>query len=898
MPERHTWIVQSPVMRRALLLDAARARRHGCQILGMAPLAARLAGGRVVPLSRSALPGLIRHYLNLQDSALGDLESLRRFPGFPRSLAHTLYKLWLAKLSLRDLASTTSNPDTARRCHALQVIEDHLLRSLPRATLAPPALAAAALARVQAAPVLLGPVTIKGVPDVDPVWRHLLIALARVVPVVWELGHERIPDWLDGSGINLLKIERRDTPALSAVSCADPQHEALEALRWARELVVSGAAMPQDIALCAPVPGVWDEYFAVQSRESGLPLAFVHGRPALATREGQTAAALGEVLNRGLSQSRVRRLLSLLVGHGPAITALPRDWHRLADAEWPLERLTDWQRAFLQPQNGEPAPSWAPDLLALVARLAAGPAAAQTLGETLLNGNARRLWERALGETGVGAVDLALARLRLPEHAEFGAAVLWGTAEAIAACPRPFVRLLGLTNARWPRAQREDPLLPAHLIDPALLDPVPLAERDARDFHTLTRRAGRAVVLSFSRRAEDGQEAGRSPLLDGYPITPLARARVPAHAATPADRLLARPTEFRASALGLSARNCWVNWQKEILTEHDGLLSAGHPLIAQVLARPVSPSALVLLLRNLPVYVWKYALNWQAPRDLEGALEVASNDLGSLTHLMLEHALTLGGALPVTTETADALLDRAQAAAEADWLAQRPLPTPELWRLACQEARRMAQVSLLLVEGALTEARSRASWPELRFGAPDKATPADAPWDTTARVLIPGLEVAITGSIDRLDLLQLPDGGQRAVITDFKTGRLPDKAGTQMLKGGAEVQRLVYSFAVQALLRLAPEAIEPALLYPRALQRLLFPASPDAASEVLKDAIQHARELLRAGAAVPGAGTWDPPRGDEFRCALPAGHARGYRGRKEAAATARLQPLEALWQHP
>ena len=58
----------------------------------------------------------------------------------------------------------------------------------------------------------------------------------------------------------------------------------------------------------------------------------------------------------------------------------------------------------------------------------------------------------------------------------------------------------------------------------------------------------------------------------------------------PADRLLARPTEFRASALGLSARNCWVNWQKEILTEHDGLLSAEHPLIVQVLARPVSPS--------------------------------------------------------------------------------------------------------------------------------------------------------------------------------------------------------------------------------------------------------------------------------------------------------------------
>ena len=147
-------------------------------------------------------------------------------------------------------------------------------------------------------------------------------------------------------------------------------------------------------------------------------------------------------------------------------------------------------------------------------------------------------------------------------------------------------------------------------------------------------------------------------------------------------------------------------------------------------------------------------------------------------------------------------------------------------------------------------------------------------------------------------MLALPGGGQRAVITDFKTGRLPDKAGTQMLKGGAEVQRLVYSFAVQALLKLPPAAIEPALLYPRAARRLPFPESPDTASECLKQAILHARELLLGGAAVPGAGTWDLPRGEEFRCALPASHARGYRGRKEAAANARLRPLETLWSHP
>ena len=41
---------------RALLLEAARARRHGCQILGMAPLAARLAGGTLLLDEVSEIP--------------------------------------------------------------------------------------------------------------------------------------------------------------------------------------------------------------------------------------------------------------------------------------------------------------------------------------------------------------------------------------------------------------------------------------------------------------------------------------------------------------------------------------------------------------------------------------------------------------------------------------------------------------------------------------------------------------------------------------------------------------------------------------------------------------------------------------------------------------------------
>ena len=39
------------------------------------------------------------------------------------------------------------------------------------------------------------------------------------------------------------------TPAISTVSAATAYHEAIEAMRWARQLIASGAGRPADIAI-------------------------------------------------------------------------------------------------------------------------------------------------------------------------------------------------------------------------------------------------------------------------------------------------------------------------------------------------------------------------------------------------------------------------------------------------------------------------------------------------------------------------------------------------------------------------------------------------------------------------------------------------------------------------
>ena len=75
-------------------------------------------------------------------------------------------------------------------------------------------------------------------------------------------------------------------PDTIRVACANPRHEALEALRWARELIATGAARPEEIAIAAPATEEWDGHLATIAAEANLPVAFSGGRLALTTRDG------------------------------------------------------------------------------------------------------------------------------------------------------------------------------------------------------------------------------------------------------------------------------------------------------------------------------------------------------------------------------------------------------------------------------------------------------------------------------------------------------------------------------------------------------------------------------------------------------------------------------------
>jgi hypothetical protein len=173
-------------------------------------------------------------------------------------------------------------------------------------------------------------------------------------------------------------------------------------------------------------------------------------------------SAIADMLLRGFSHTRMVRLVSLLRRHGKTLTALPPDWAQALPADAPLLDTARWRQVLstLTPDRFRDGGDHAPALRELVNILARGLKHAGEIGELLLKGRSLAIWRKALTEGPPEALDVTLTSLRLPDDVAPEAAIIWAPAAALAAVPRPFVRLIGLTSRAWPRHASEDPLLP------------------------------------------------------------------------------------------------------------------------------------------------------------------------------------------------------------------------------------------------------------------------------------------------------------------------------------------------------------------------------------------------------------------------------------------------------
>jgi len=882
MPHRHTIVAHGRLAKRELRLVAARERRHGRQIMTFEQLAARLAGGFSSPVDMESLRAAIQVALPL--TALGELDSIKLLPGMVDAAADTLHKAWRAGINLQTRAG--DHP----RLLSIARLEEAVLAQLPPCKMRPPDLATAALSRLNYAEALLGPVDIVGITEMSPCWRPLLKALAELTPVRWIAGPRSILAWLDGSSIEIERSEP-ENPDITAISASTSYHEAVEAVRWARELVASCTAEPAEIAIASTMPAEFDDHFLSLRSDANFDLYFVHGVSVTTTREGQAAAALADILMRGVSQTRIRRLATLLSAEPGPFHALPSGWTQVLPADAPLTTPDAWNRLLvrLTAADWPDGENHAETLRSIIALLAKGAEAASEIGESLLNGRALAIWRKSLLTGPAASLDMTMGALKQSDGPEPCVSIAWMAASELAACPRRFVRLLGLNSSRWPRSISEDRLLSDHIIPSTELDPLPVSAADRRDFETILSTTESQVVLSRSRRDSDGRLLGRSALLQGQPVeTYVRRNAVPIHAMSETDRLLARPEEFAVVPQAIAAVTCWRDWHRQNVTAHDGLVRPNHPLLLFILDRTQSASSLRRLLRNPLGYAWQYGLRWRAPESSADPLVLDALGIGDLVHLTLNRALRVleseGGLATAEAAQIAAAVDQAATETAGLWEAEKAVPPSVIWRLTLDEARWLAGRALTYQDQPLADAHS---YGEVPFGGAEAKSVGEAPWDVRAVVEIPGTGFRIAGYIDRLDI---SGDGRGALVRDYKTGRPPkDRI---VLDGGKELQRCLYAFAVKALLG-NDVAISASLLYPREQIDLRLD-DPNAVLGQVSGYLRSARTSFGAGNSLMGPDTGGAH--DDLALALPANAAASYCKRKLAAVNEKMGDAVQVWE--
>ena len=877
---RSTLVVHGRHAMREAHLAAARAGRHGLQVMSFEQLAVRLAGGFIQHIDEESLRAAVQAALPV--TTLGELESIKDLPGMIDAAADTLHKAWRAGIEPAARAAEHLRID------AIASLEEAVLRELPPGMMRPVDIVAAATDRIKHSPAVLGPIEIVGLTELSPCWRPLLGALAAHVPVQWTAGPRSVPAWLEATGVNISQAPA-DVPGISAVSAATAYHEAVEAMRWVRSLLASGV-LPSEIGIATASPADYDDHFLALRADSNIDLHFVHGVRAITTRDGQTAAALADIVVRGLSQSRLRRLATLCRDSG-LLEALPKGWLSILPTDAPLSTPVAWDRLLkkLMPEQWSDDTDHAPELRVAVELLMKGSDSVEEIGEAFLKGRALAIWRKSLLAGSAATIDATIETLKQDDGLEACVSVAWMPASALAASPRRFVRLLGLNSSRWPRGIEEDRLIPEHIIPTDVLDPLSVNLADRRDFETILTTTDGEVCLSRARRDSDGRLLGRSPLLDGHgEEIYLRRNSVPEHSFSETDRLMARPQEFATDPQTVSARACWRDWQSPELTAHDGLIRADHPLIQAILDRTQSASSLRRLLRNPLGFVWVYAFGWREPQSSTEPLVLDALGVGDLVHMILDRALrdleAAGGLASADAGAIQSAVDLATQAVAGHWESDRAVPPPIIWGRTLDDACLLAASALTYGDDFFPDARS---FGEVPFGGSEPKSEVALPWDPSAPVTIPDTGFKIAGYIDRLDL---SGDGKRALVRDYKTGRTPrDDKG---LDGGRELQRCLYGFAVRALLGEDVE-IGASLLYPREPIDLQL-SDPEAALTEITGYLRAARASLASGAALPGPDTGGAF--DDLAFALPANAGATYSKRKLTVATERLGEAARIWE--
>jgi len=880
--KRRVMIVDGPLALGMRRFWAAKANEVGTDILTLPLLAARLAGGFSRAADREVLSTVVA--AALRADGYSQIDKVKNLPGMVRAAMQTLNHAWGADLDLTALAPISG------RLADLALLEQRVSEALPYGAMLPRPLRDAAVERVRFASTLFGSISLEGLVDVEPVWRPLLVALSAHLEVSWSAPAKLGRDWFPGQ----VSVPTTESPkVIRGELIADPRAEVVEALRWARQLLSSGVSA-SDIAITAASTPTWDEHMQVLAGHAELPIHFSHGLPALGSWEGQSCAALADVLGNGISQERVRRLLAH--SSSTEAAAVPADWAAGLPRKAGLLNVDQWRRALSYARDHRSNPDAAERTLPpLLEALAPGLANADQAGKAFLGGASLGLWRDALRNAPPAAVALSLDSLRIRDSRHPGNSVVWCPASHLIGTPRRWMRLLGVAGRSWPRSNAEDPLLPDHILPRRLLVPSSTAERDRSCFKLLVSSPAEEIVLSRSRRSTEGGLQSASALWPtALPTRICTRSRIPEHAFSETDRLLARAAEAGKSDRIKAASSCWRDWNREDATAHDGTVRAGHPAVRRAVTRIHSATSLELMVRDPLGFLWKYALDMRPVALSEVPLALDHLAFGELIHELLARTISALEPAPGFTRASHDEIEFALAAAVdhvfRHWPLERLVPPTLLWNHSLDEAARRSLRGLTIDTSFETDTTS---WSEVSFGLTSARDEKQSPWPSEGEIFVGSSRLKLTGRIDRVDIAA---GGRGVRISDYKTGATPRRPDKIVLDRGKELQRVLYAIAIKQLVPDTSQIIT-RLIYldgespPFSLSRDALEAAADDVTRFLDKAC----ELLERGHACPGPAARESY--NDMRLALPA-ELDAYLARKAKAFGNLARDLDALWSTP
>jgi hypothetical protein len=814
----------------------------GGQVMAFEHMVERLAGGFLRIVDIMTLREVVKTCL--EDADLGELDGLRDMPGMTTACADSLMAWWMSGLS-------NSQFEQHSRLKAIFMLEEAVERNLPAHLKKPSDIVELACKRISVAPKVLGDVVFLGMTDLHPVWRPVLTAMASLdgYSFSWNAGPYAVPEWLKDFPENKVKFisSNAKTPLLSAETASDARHEVLEALRWAVELLANGHK-GEDIAIAAVSTSAYEGIVHTISRDSDIEIHMANGIPALQTSLGQECAALADVLIRGISHKRIRRLYEV-ASASKAFEDIPADWLKKIPQDASLLTVERWNRLLQRNDMADVRPH----IERVIDGVAKGVNFAEKAGPLFLSEGAQRLWTRALRSGPASALDQTLRGMRVATGGTSLDKVCFMSARDLVAAPRKFVRLLGLTSRQWPRRDGEDNLIPNYIVPTRQLSPMSVSEIDRRDFQSIISTTSEKVVFSWPRVDGDGRELRPSTLVPTALVTAatrLERARKARYAISEGDRLFMRTFEFAETQAARRAKVASVNWFRPNLTPHDGQIKPNHPRIEAVFGQVQSATSLQKMIRDPIGFVWRYALGFNAPEFDDEPILVDARVFGNVVHAILKFAVEKlnhkGGFAHAAAAIVKMEVHKARLEVGTRMEQNQPIPPTLVWSQTLDRAEDIAVRTLLFNYGTSDDT---VSFAEIPFGDDREWVREDLPWAMDKPVFIPGTNIRIRGSLDRLDLSA---NTSTAKVLDYKTGKTPKNPEQMGINGGKELQRALYGFTVETLLE-GCETIVAALYYP--LTDTYVPMDDIKAHMAeVSSAVSTAQETLRSGHAFPGIG--------------------------------------------